>query len=591
MFKMPGHPVNHGPIAARSLRRTLVIYLMLGCLLPLVLVGVLTYSSIYSILSNKIKSGISATLMQEAANLENAVINLDLATKQFALDGQIANQMSDYLSLRDSQVFNKTQIMDSIKERMNLAAFTNPYLGLTAYLEPGESGNAESVLFANPNIDKTFSSSTLPEFIHYNGADYFGLHPTQYGSRGSLVLSAMRAVSVPGNRPLFIYMETHYSLIDNILNKQSYGMKVSHVLVNGKNKTAYVEDPELPQNIRDAISQNKIGDYRFLSSRHLFRYASSQGWQLIGVVHNSTFNSEIVAWIRTMILVALSTLIFAVLLAWLIWRHIYRPLHKVNVEIVRMVENRSSQVSYTNVQEFNFVLENFQEMKDQINRLIHTVETNEKEKGRFEVEKLLSQINPHFLHNTLNTVQWLARMNGQQDIDKLVTLLIKVLHYNLGKKSLIVIVADEIDALRNYMDLQRIRYDYEFHYSLDSDDEALHVAVPRFLLQPLVENAIYHGTGDRGGKVAVTIRIKDDSWMILRVEDNGTGMDQETAEWLLTDDEAGKKRGLGIGLSYVHRMLKRYYGDQMKLGIESEQNVGTVITIQIPIRRMEEFDD
>lgn len=587
---MPRHPANHGPIAARSLRRTLVIYLMLGCLLPLVLVGVLTYSSIYSILSNKIKSGISATLMQEAANLENAVINLDLASKQFALDGEIANEVSDYLSLQDSQVFNKAQIMASIKERMNLAAFTNPYLGLTAYLELVGPGNAESVLFANLNIDKTFSSSTLPKFIHYNGADYFGPHPTQYGSRGSLVLSVMRAV-VPGNRPLFIYMETHYSLIDNILNKQSYGMKVSHVLVNLNNNTVYVEDPELPQNIRDAISQNKIGDYRFLSSRHLFRYASSQGWELIGVVHNSNFNSEIVAWLRTMVLVALSTLIFAVLLAWLIRRHIYGPLHKVNVEIIRMVENRSSQVSYTNVQEFNFVLENFQEMKDQINQLIHTVETNENEKGRFEVEKLLSQINPHFLHNTLNTVQWLARMNGQQDIDKLVTLLIKVLHYNLGKKSLIVTVADEIDALRNYMDLQRIRYDYEFHYSLDSDDEALHVAVPRFLLQPLVENAIYHGTGDRGGKVAVTIRIKDDSWVMLRVEDNGTGMDQETAEWLLTDDEAGKKRGLGIGLSYVHRMLKRYYGDEMKLCIESEQNVGTVITIQIPIRRMEEFND
>ncbi|MCA0755049.1 sensor histidine kinase [Paenibacillus sp. N4] len=591
MHKMPGYPVKHGRIAVRSLRRTLVIYLMLGCLLPLVLVGILTYSSIYSILSNKIKGGISATLMQEAANLENAVINLDLASKQFALDDQISNEVSDYLSLKDNQLYNKAQIMASIKEKMNLATFTNPYLGLTAYLELGEPGNAESVLFTNLNIGKTFSSSTLPEFIRYNGADYFGPHPTQYGSRSSLVLSAMRAVSDPGNRPLFIYMETHYSLIDNILNKQSYGMKVSHVLVNGNNQTVYVEDPELPQNIRDAISQNKIGDYQFLSSRHLFRYASSQGWQLIGVVHNSTFNSEIVDWLRNMILVALSTLVFAVLLAWLIWRHINRPLRKVNVEIVRMVENRSSQVSYTNVQEFNFVLENFQEMKDQINRMIHTVETNEKEKGRFEVEKLLSQINPHFLHNTLNTVQWLARMNGQQDIDKLVTLLIKVLHYNLGKKSLIVTVADEIDALRNYMDLQRIRYDCEFHYSLDSDDEALHVAVPRFLLQPLVENAIYHGTGDQGGKVAVTIRIKDDSWVTLRVEDNGTGMDQETADRLLTDDEAGRKRGLGIGLSYVHRMLKRYYGDQMKLGIVSEQNVGTVITIQIPIRRMEEFDD
>lgn len=575
-----------GRPASRSLRRTLVLYLMIGSLLPLLLVGVLTYSSIYSILSNKIKSGISASLKQEAVNLENAVNNLDFASKQFALDGQIVNEVSGYL--QETQAFHKSQILTSIQERINLVNFTNPYLGLIAYIE---QGSASPALFSNLTMDTNLSTKELPGFIHYNGADYFGPHPTRYRTRDNLVLSTVRAVRVSGDRPLLVYLETNYSLFRTILNERSYGMKVSHLLINESNSISYVEDPGLPQSIREAAVNGSVETYETVSSYHLFRYKSNQGWQLITAVSNSTFSSEIRVWLRTMILIASATLVFAVVLAWAIWRQIYRPLHKVNTEIVRLVENRTSPVSYTNVQEFDFVLENFQEMKDQINGLIYAVETNEKEKGRFEVEKLLSQINPHFLHNTLNTVQWLARMNGQKDIDKLVTLLIKVLHYNLGKQSLIVTVANEIEALRNYMELQRIRYDYEFEFGLQVDEDTLSVAVPRFLLQPLVENAIYHGAGDRKSQVDITIRKIDPDRVLFRVEDNGTGMDQETALKLLTDDEAGRKRGLGIGLSYVFRMLKRFYGEEMSLDIHSEPGVGTVISILVPRKAKEEFDD
>jgi two-component system, sensor histidine kinase YesM len=580
---MSGQPVKRGR-QTTSLRRTLVIYLMTGSLLPLLLVGVLTYSSVYSVLSNKIKSGISASLKQEAANLENAINNLDFASKQFALDGQIVNEVAGFI--QEQQVFNKSQMMTSIQEKINLVNFTNPYLGLTAYIEPDAP---EPVLFTNLQIAEKFDSTVLPRFIQYNGADYYGPHPTKYSTRSNLVISEMRAVRIQSERPLFIYLETSYSLFRSILNEQSYGMKVAHVLVNESGDITYTEDEGLPPAVRDAIVLGS-GDYESVGSYHLFRYKSQQGWQLITAVSNSTFNSEIYAWFKTMLAVALATLIFAGILAWLIWKQIYRPLHKVNVEIVRTVENRTSPVSYTNVDEFDFVLRNFQEMKDQINGLITAVENNEKEKGRFEIEKLLSQINPHFLHNTLNTVQWLARMNGQKDIDKLVTLLIKVLHYNLGKQSLIVSIADEIEALRNYMELQRIRYDYEFEFQLHTDEDTLPVAVPRFLLQPLVENAIYHGAGDRKGQVDITIQMSGPSHVLLCVEDNGAGMDEEAARRLLTDDEAGRKRGLGIGLSYVYRMLKQFYGDRMTLSIKSEPGVGTSVTILIPKLGREDFE-
>lgn len=586
MRRMFGQLFQSNRFAVRSLRRTLVIYLMIGSLLPLVLVCVLTYSSIYSILTNKIQSGISASLNQEAAGLENTINNLDFASKQFALDGQIVDDVSAFLL--EKQIYRKSQIMASINEKINLVNFTNPYLGLTAYVLPDAE---EQILFSNLSMEPSFDSSKLPSFTNYNGAQYYGPHRTMYKDSSNIVISGLRVVRVFGQQKVFIYLETNYNLFRKILSQQAYGMQVTHLLVNEHGNITYMDNQNIPEGVRQVKWEDPTIHHKEYKGYHLFRYSSVQGWQLIAAVKKSTFNSEIYSWITKMIILALSTLLFASFLAYLVWRQVYKPLRKVNVEIVRMAENRTTPVSFTNVEEFDLVLNNFQRMKTQVNDLIDAVAHNEKQKSQFEIEKLLSQINPHFLHNTLNTVQWLARLNGQKEIDKLVTLLVKVLHYNLGKQSLIVTVRDELEAMQNYMELQRIRYDYEFEFHLHVDEDILSVAVPRFLLQPIVENAIYHGGSEQNGRIDVTIRSSGDGQVLLSVEDNGEGIEPETARQLLADDEGAKRRGLGIGLSYVNRMLRRFYGDSALIGIESELGVGTKVSIVIPRKTKEEFDD
>lgn len=570
--------------AVKSLRKTLFIYLVIGTLLPLLLVGIVTYTSIYSILSGKIGNGISASLRQEASSLENAIDNMDFASKQFALDGQIVQEMSSYI--QEKQIYRKSQMMNSINQKINLVNFTNPYIGLTAYIMPDSD---DPVLFTNMSAKRNFDISTLPSFMRYNGADYYGPHPTMYTVGDNLVFSEQRIVSVPGQHKLYIYLETNYSLFRKIFNQESYGMKVNHLLVNQEGNSTKVIDGELPPSIIKAAGSNSNLLHEELTGYHLFRYASPQGWKLIAVVKKSEYNSEIYSWFYKMILLAFSTLLFAGVLAWMIWKKIYGPLRKVNLEINRVAENVTSPVAYTNVEEFDFVLTNFQQMKKQVNELIVAVAHNEKQKSQFEIEKLLSQINPHFLHNTLNTVQWMARLNGQKEIDKLVTLLVKVLHYNLGKQSIIVTIGEEIEAIRNYMELQRIRYDYEFEFNVEADEDVLYVAVPRFLLQPLVENSIYHGLSDNG-KVDVLITKHGEGEVQLCVRDNGAGMDADTLERLLSDDGA-KKRGLGIGFSYVNRMLRTYYGEQMRLEMFSKPGEGTVVSIVIPRKGKEDFDD
>jgi two-component system sensor histidine kinase YesM len=583
---VPELPLPGRRFKVRSLRRSLIVCLMIGCLLPLLLVGALSYSSIYGILSGKIQSGISASLFQEAAALEYTINNLDFASKQFALDGQIVSEMSAYL--QEQQISRKSQLMASINEKINLVNFTNPNLGLTAYIRPGAY---DPVLFSNLTMDRAPDTRQLPPLLHYNGADYFGPHKTMYNNSDNLVFSEMRAVQVDGSQKVYIYLETNYSLFRHILDRQSYGMEVTHLLVNDRSGIAYVEDDGIPAEVREQVRLGGNSPHERVRGYHLFRYRSPQGWQLVAAVRQSAYNSEIYSWLRQMLVLSLSTLVFAGLLALFVWRMIYRPLRKVNREIVRMAENPTAPVSFTNVEEFDFLLNNFQEMKNKVVELIDAVARNEKQKSQFEIEKLLSQINPHFLHNTLNTMQWLARMNGQKEIDRLATLLVKLLHYNLGKQSLIVTVGDEIEAVRLYMELQRIRYDYDFAFHVRADDDVMDVAVPRFLLQPIVENAIYHGLGDGNGKIELTASSERDGYLLLRVADNGSGLTPEEAEKLLTDDDGARRRGLGIGLSYVNRMLRRYYSDEMTLRIDSEPGAGTTVTIVIPKKRKEDFDD
>ncbi|MNP11648.1 putative sensor-like histidine kinase [compost metagenome] len=236
----------------------------------------------------------------------------------------------------------------------------------------------------------------------------------------------------------------------------------------------------------------------------------------------------------------------------------------------------------TQIPEFDFLLGEFSNMQHQIGDLFKEVQQKEKIRADLEVEKLLYQINPHFLMNTLDTVHWLAVMNGQGEIDKLVQSLNKLLYYNLGKLGQVSTMEEEIDALRQYLILQQIRYDFEFDVRITADEQVLQIPVPRFILQPLVENSLYHGLSDEG---FIQMEVTCNTTLNIMIQDNGAGMSEETIHKLLNNRVAEQQKvGMGIGLNYVHRMLKSQYGDQAQLVIESELGTGTSILLILPIK-------
>ncbi|GIO12838.1 histidine kinase [Cohnella xylanilytica] len=569
------------PFKSGTLRRTLVVYLLIACLFPPILFSVYTYSSLHSILTNKIRSGIDASLKQEATGLENVFNVLDFVSKQFALDGHIADLMNRYLTT--DRTYDKAVIKKDIEESMNVVNFTNPNLGLTVYYMPDAP---EPVLFTNLTVSPQFGIEGLPPFVQYRGASYFGPHRTQFKDSDNTVFSSVRVVRTDQDRAVYIYLETNSNLFGRIMNDALYGMKVSHYLIGQDGKTLFADegtppiDPaSLPWEMARSDERASLEPYH---GYYLFGYDSPQGWKLVTAVSKSAFNKEIDIWLRRMAILFVGAFGFAIVLAMLIWRKVYGSIRKVNREIVRMTGDREAPVQMMNVEEFDQLLGNFQVMKTTVNDLIAEIGDNERMKYQLETEKLLSQINPHFLHNTLNTVQWVARANGQEEIDTIVTLLVKVLQYNMGKKSLIVTVREEIEALGHYLELQRYRYEDELRFRMEVDPAAENFAIPRFLLQPLVENAIYHGKSEEDGEIVVTVTRTEPDGLRLQVADNGPGMDEETIRRLFDEDGERPRRGMGIGLRYVKRLLVSFYGSGELLRIRSAPGRGTVLTVDIP---------
>jgi Predicted signal transduction protein with a C-terminal ATPase domain len=568
------HPFQRG-----TLRRTLVIYLLIACLFPPLLFAGYTYSSIHAILKHKIRAGIEASLKQEATGIENLLSNLDYVSKQFALDGQTAAKINEFL--KTEKLTERVEVMQDIEDNLNVVNFTNPNLGLMVYY----NGNAnDPVLFANLAVDPVFRVDDLPAFVKHNGTSYFGPHRTQYKHSENTVFSSLREVRTDDDNSIYIYLESNYNIFRKIMSSNWYGMPVYHYLINERNEVLFADEglpPFEPELLRWDMTQQGERDY---DGHYLFGYESVQGWKLVTAVSKDVFNHEINLWMQRMGLLFFVSIGLAIVLSTMIWRKVYGSLRKVNREIVRMTGDREAPVGYMQIEEFDQLLANFQTMKTTVNELIEEMARNERNKSRLETEKLLSQINPHFLHNTLNSVQWLARANGQDDIDRIVTLLVQVLHYNMGKHSLIVTLRDEIGALRNYIELQSIRYEGELDFVIEADPELLHLPLPRFLLQPLVENAIYHGKNEEHGLIRITAARYGRDRLELAVEDNGPGMDAAKREQLLGTGAEDSLIGMGIGLRYVKRLLERFYGNGELLTVTSEPGKGTRLSVVIPCR-------
>ncbi|MFD2117828.1 sensor histidine kinase [Paenibacillus yanchengensis] len=560
-----------------SLKTRITWFFILSTLVPFVCTAWLSYTAMSSILVNKLQSSQYNQLAQVQMSLENAYDNLNIIVQQLAIPGNIGYKLRDYLYTDNES--DKRILAKELETDVSLLSFTSPTISLTTYY----FNSLKTALFANTSTKSDFNllALPLPLSTRYQISN-FAPHLSNERYNNGYVISALQKLDLPGQEEVYAYVESsyHFTAIneENVVTANPY-----YLLLNSSNTITYSELPEMYP-VGNYFQNDQAEQTNGLDEHHYWFKTSStaQGWQVVSLIPKSQYNAERDHWVLQMLGLLILFIVITLILAGVLWKTIFNPLHLFHREMKWLSNGQLHPIiKKSNIIEFDELLQQFRNMKNQIAVLFQEVEIKEKKRADLEIEKLLYQINPHFLMNTLDTVHWLAVMNGQKEIDQLVSSLNKLLYYNLGKLGELSTIEEELESLKQYLLLQEIRYQFKFDLQIEAEAPVLQTIVPRFILQPIVENALYHGLDDQGF-IRVTVAEQDQD-VVISVMDNGTGISEQDIAILLHEDQLEhKKAGIGIGIPYVIRMLDSYFEGKAKVEIESELGIGTTIYLTLP---------
>ncbi len=298
---------------------------------------------------------------------------------------------------------------------------------------------------------------------------------------------------------------------------------------------------------------------------------------------------------RIGVIFLISALVLACLGGMAIWG-ITHPLTKPIYELAHAMEdfghgNLKAQSPVRTNDEIGMLSDTFNHMVTDMHRLYITAYEKELMRQSTELRALRMQINPHFLYNTLDTINWTARFSGADQVGDMACSLGSLLRYSLSPGDFTVL-AKEVASLEDYLEIQRVRYGDKMQVEVDVAASFGNIDVPKLIIQPIVENAIVHGIEKKieDGRIHIWAELDGDTDLLLHVDDDGVGMDEETARGLLLKQKSGDfRRSSHIGVYNVHRRLQMYYGDGYGATIHSEVGVGTRVTLRI--KALREPDD
>jgi two-component system, sensor histidine kinase YesM len=310
---------------------------------------------------------------------------------------------------------------------------------------------------------------------------------------------------------------------------------------------------------------------------------SNTRWRIVNVIdvdHTAQVKRQM---LLTLLMIFVVSIIVAAVVSVAMSRRISNPLNILK-ESMRSIEqgNFHSKVVVTGQREVVHLSETFNSMIDTIQSLMERILNEQREKRKTELRALQNQINPHFLYNTLDSIIWLAENDRSEDVITTVSALARFFRISISGGENFITLEDEIQHVRNYLTIQKVRYQKKFEYRFEVDQEVVGLKVMKLILQPLVENAINYGIGDEQETITLRCFRREDS-LILEVENTGYGITDERIREIYRIIN-GTDKTTSVGLRNVYLRLKLYYGAAADLIISSSLDVSTTMQVVIPVR-------
>ena len=367
----------------------------------------------------------------------------------------------------------------------------------------------------------------------------------------------------------------------------------AHIFLLDSDKNVLIESAENDATISDRSWIEKIsgntGDFLFTADGQgydcVYQRSSDTGLTVVGMIPMSFLQKTARGLQKTTIMLILASLMLCIFLADILAKGIAGPIKRTSKAMqqfaegdfsVRLPEGRRDEIGAMN-SVFNQTIEKIEQLIKQVVEM----ETVNKD---IEFQALQAQINPHFLYNSLDSIVWLLKMNRNADSIHMLQNLAMLFRIALSKGSELIPIASEIQHITSYLEIQTIRYSRKFDYDIDFPENLKSYSTLKLLLQPLVENSIYHGLSKTKPHVHIHVEIMEDiDDIFFIVQGNGIGMTAEELSRLRTNIYSNTEiHSSGYGLHNINERIQTYFGDNYGLSIESEFNYGTTVKLKLP---------
>lgn len=414
------------------------------------------------------------------------------------------------------------------------------------------------------------------------------------------VFSLAKAVQDPETGEVLgvILLDIRHDIIQSSINGVTIGEKgfvfvmdqEDNIVYTPVNGIVYRVNPKWVKAMEPMSVQIQGGSYQIRSE--LSPYT---GWRTVGVFSMDEVMSSVNTIVYILFTCVIISLVLVVIVSFKFSRTLTNPIFKLK-RLMKQAESGDLTVrfNFQHNDEIGELGQSFNHMIARIDQLIQMVYVEQENKRTAEMKSLQEQIKPHFLYNTLDTISWMARDYDAEDIVRLVDALTNMFRIGLSHGKDIITVKEEITHVSNYLYIQKIRYKDKLNYVIHVDESLYAIEVPKLILQPLVENAIYHGVkAKRGGTITIT-GVPEGENLVFTVQDNGAGMPQEKVEELnrRMSERSVLDEKKSFGLFYIRERIQLCYGKGYGVHVESTLGEGTRVTITLPLyQKPKKFDE
>lgn len=584
----------------KSIHRKIFLSFIFVTMILSVMIGVSSYYISVNILTQKVSSSFSDTVLYIGSGVKGELNKI----KQLADYIYINKDLKEAILKKNSQPFVSAEAKDRVKEKLNdylIATTFNNLKVIKIYgLDSFEMSFGDSVELKNLDNREIINSQWYKEAMQNSTKtlwagrhESFSKEPNISSKYSISLFNAIKDQYFQKNIGV-MYMNFDSQIFSNLTDKLNYTNKSEIYILDNNNEVvndykSRITSEEIDSIIGESGSVNHEDYFIKKDAKNKKMYfcyfINDFNWKVVGMIPISELTRDNKEIFNATVIAFLISFAFSGIIWFFISSSIVEPIKRLT-QATKAVRNGNFniKVQYSSKNELGTLTSNFNYMVEKINDLLkQVIEENNRIKDA-EYKALQAQINPHFLYNTLNSIRWMAILQKADNIKKVVDALGRLLRNSTNKVDTCITIGEEIDNLKDYLYIQKIAYKNKFHVEWDVEEDILQYKCIKFILQPLLENAIFHGIlpKEKYGNIWIKVSRQEDS-IVFSVKDDGVGMSIEQISNLQCSGNETNKKFNGIGINNINERIQMTYEGKGNLSITSIEGEYTNIVINIPI--------